>query len=53
MENKKKGDQHDDDVQVDVARTMGDVGDHDGSTTVRATKRAIQRSGRVTHSTGI
>ena len=32
---------------------MRDVGDHDGSTTARATERAIQWKGRVRLSTGL
>ena len=43
--------QHDDDVRANVARTTRDVGDHDGSTTARATERAIRGKGRVTLST--
>ena len=38
---------------MDVVRTTRDVGDHDGSTTARATKRAIQWKGHVRLSTGL
>ena len=48
-----KGKHHDDDVRAVVTRTTRDVGDHDGSTTSRATEWAIQRKGCLTLSTGL
>ena len=42
-----------DDVRADVARTTGDVGDHDSSTTAYATERAIRGKGRITLCTGL
>ena len=38
---------------MDVARTMGDVRDHESSTTARATERAIRGKGPVTLSAGL